>query len=97
MNDVEIEFAEEARPRTVTVLVLLSVTALVLSYLGAYALAGALHNAELLTWNPGDDPRPRWFITGFLGLSSGFALIGGAFRLLSWRQLRRIDSMADEN
>lgn len=84
-------------PRTATVLVLLAVAACVFSYLGAYALMGALVSADVISaWPPGDDPRPRNMLIGFIGLMAFFTLSAGAFRLLSSRQLRRIDAMADE-
>ncbi len=93
-DDTTIEYP---RPRTATVLVLLIGAALTLSYLGAYALTNALLTAELISpWPTSEDPRPRYFLTGFLGLSGLFIITCGLFRLMSWRQLRRIDAMAGE-
>lgn len=86
----------ERRPRTVTVLALLALAAMVFSYLGAYALTGALAAADLIPlWSPDDDPRPRNMMLGFVALLVLFMMTAGGFRLLSSRQLRRIDAMAD--
>lgn len=88
--------APEARPRTLTVLMLLSVAALVFSYLGAYALTGALAAADVISqWPPDADPRPRNMLFGFVALLVLFTMTAGGFRLLSSRQLRRIDAMAE--
>lgn len=87
----------ERRPHTVTVLVLLTGTALIFSYLGAYAIPGALITANLLApWPAGEDPRPRHLVTGFVSLMAAFVFCATAFRVLSSRQLRRIDAMAEE-
>jgi hypothetical protein len=89
--------APEARPRTLTVVILLVLAALVFSYLGAYALTGALASADVISqWSPDDDPRPRNMLMGFVALMVLFSIMAGGFRLLSSRQLRRIDAMADE-
>ena len=88
--------APERRPRTLTVLVLLALAAMVFSYLGAYALAGALAAADVISqWAPDDDPRPRNMMLGFVALMVLFTMTAGGFRLLSHRQLRRIDAMAE--
>lgn len=85
------------RPRTLTVLGLLVTAALVLSYLVAYALTDALRAADVLPhWTPGHDPRPRWLLIGFGTVMTVFLATGVAFRMLSQRQLRRIDAMADD-
>lgn len=84
------------KPRTATVLVMLSGVALLLSWLWAYAVTGALISAELLKpWPADQDPRLRWMTESFLSLLIAFILSGGLVRWLSARQLRRIDSIAD--
>jgi uncharacterized BrkB/YihY/UPF0761 family membrane protein len=81
-------------PRTLTVLILLAAAALIFSYLGSYALAGALVDAEVLSpWTPDQDPRPRWLLGGFVILMFLFLSLGALFRWLSRRQLRAIDAM----
>jgi hypothetical protein len=83
-------------PRTVNVLVLLTVVAAVFSYLGAYAGANALLKAELIEhWPPGHDPRPRWMLIGFCAVLAAFLFVGGLLRWSSNRQLRRLDAMED--
>src|SRR4051794_21267649 len=82
----------EPKPKTATVLGLLALTSLTLSYLGAYAVAGALVEADVLRrWHPDADPRPRWLITAFSVLLGMFVSFGGLVRFLSQRQLRKID------
>ncbi|HMB95246.1 MAG TPA: hypothetical protein VKK61_04330 [Tepidisphaeraceae bacterium] len=95
MNEPEFDSAPPMpRPRTTTVLALLAVTAAILSYLGAYAMANALVKAEMITpWPPGNDPRPRWFIIGFAILMGIFFTVGTLARSASGRYLRRIDEM----
>ena len=84
------------RPRTITVLTLLALAAFVFSYLWAYALTGALVTAGLMGGWTGDiDPRPRNMALSFLALLTLFTIAGGMFKLLSYRQLRRIDAMAE--
>ena len=85
------------RPRTLTVLGVLVVAAGVLSYLGAYAVTNALLAAEVLErWPAGTDPRPRWLLTCFVSLLLGFAAAAMLFRVVSRRQLRRLDALADD-
>jgi hypothetical protein len=84
------------RPRIAAVLGLLAVVALVFSYLWAYALTNALVAAEVIgPISVQNDPRPRWLITSFVSLLAVFALLGGLMRYLGWRQLRRLDALAD--
>jgi hypothetical protein len=87
----------EPKPKTAAVLGLLALTSLTFSYLGAYAIAGALVNGEILhRWHPDHDPRPRWLLTSFCVLMLLFMCVGGFVRQLSRRQLRQIDEMGDE-
>jgi len=89
---------ENPRPRTATVLLLLVTAAMTISYLIAYAVTNALVASNMMpAWSPGDDPRPEWMIKGFLFLCGGFALAAGAARFLSYRQLKHIDAMNDED
>ena len=86
------------KPRTATVLGLLALTSLTFSYLGAYAVSGALVSAEVIrAWPPGADPRPKWLAIGFCSLLASFVLLGGVARCLSRRQLRSIDAMDQED
>ena len=83
--------------KTITVLALLLVAALVFSYLGAFAATGALQSAGLIDkWPSHADPRPRWMLRTFCILMGGFLLLGGGFRFLSWRQCRGIDATAED-
>ena len=85
------------RSSTISVLLLLAVFAVIVSYLVAYAGANALAASDVIPqWSRGTDPRPRWFGNTFAILMGGFILIGGIARFLSWRQLRNIDRMQDE-
>jgi hypothetical protein len=86
------------KPRTTTVLGLLALTSLTFSYLGSYAVSGALVSAEVIrAWPPGADPRPKWLAIGFCSLLASFVLLGVVARCLSRRQLRRIDAMDQED
>ena len=78
-------------------MVLLVLAALAFSYLGTYAVTAALVSADVLpAWPPGADPRPRWMACVFAALVSVLLAIAGAARFFSSRQLRRIDSIAEE-
>lgn len=89
--------ARERSPRTLMVLLLLVAASALFSYLASYALSDALVSADVLpAWTPDADPRPRWMGMGFVGLMTAFLLLSVAARVLSGRQLRRIDAMADE-
>jgi hypothetical protein len=71
-------------------------TAFVVSYLGAYALPGALVGSGVLAaWPAGDDPRLRWMLVGFGAMMGLFLLATAAFRLVNRSQMRRIDAMAE--
>jgi hypothetical protein len=84
------------RPRTLSVLALLAATSLVFSYLGAYAVTDTLRAADIIKpWSVGHDPRPRWLLMSFCSLMGGFILLAGVLRFLGWRQLRRLDALAD--
>jgi hypothetical protein len=84
----------EAPTRTAPVLAMLAAAAIAFSYLWAYAGTDALVAAGLLSpWQPGSDPRPHRMLVSF-GVLSGAFIIGGALvRVLSRRQLRKIDEM----
>ena len=85
------------RASTVQVLGLLVATAFALSYLGAYAFTNALLQADILQqWSPGSDPRPRLLATLFVTVLGVFGAIGCLFRLMSSRELRSIDALANE-
>lgn len=84
------------RASTVQVLGLLVCTAFALSYLGAYAFTSALLDAGMLQPWGSPDPRPRWLALCFVTLLAVFGIAGVFFRLMSSRQLRSIDALADE-
>jgi hypothetical protein len=87
---------DRPKPNTLTVLALLAAAAATFSYLAAYAVANALVTADVLSaWPRDHDPRPRWFVTGFVTLLGLFLAAATAARFLSQRQLRRIDEMSD--
>jgi len=86
----------QPRPRTITVLGMLTAAALVFSYLGAYALADALVAAEVLqAWPRESDPRPRWLLVGFVSLLGTFLVVGALFKWMSRRELQQIDQMME--
>jgi hypothetical protein len=88
----------DVKPRTATVLGLLVLTSLTISYVGAYAVSGALKRAEIIRpWPPGTDPRLRWLLIGFVVLLASFGGIAALVRYLSRRQLRQIDEMAEDD
>lgn len=85
------------RASTVQVLGLLVMSAFALSYLAAYAFTDALLDADVLQqWAAASDPRPRLLAMCFVSLLGLFGLLGLLFRLVSSRQLRSIDALADE-
>lgn len=82
--------------RTMTVLLSVAAFALITSYLAVYAASNALIAADVIrAWPTDADPRPTWFLNGFLGLFALFALTGAMFRWVSNRHLRRIDAAAE--
>jgi hypothetical protein len=91
---------DEAHPRranTTTVLVMLCAAAVTFSYLWAYALTDALVKAGLLSpWQPGADPRPGRMLSSFVLLTALFITGATVARLVSRRQLNRIDHMIDD-
>ena len=95
-TDTEMQPVVEPRSRTINVLILLMVAALVFSYLGAYAVTNTLVAADMLPrWAPKADPRPRWMLIGFVTLLGSFGSIALVLRFLSGRQLRSLDALAD--
>jgi hypothetical protein len=103
MNDQTIQACGDEEPvsppepRTAAVLALLTLAAMTISYLGAYAVAGALVDSDVLAhWPPGHDPRPRWMACLFGALLGASLLVAALARCVSRRHLRRIDAMAEE-
>lgn len=88
----------EPRPmRTAPVVALLVLAAGLFSYLGGYAVVGALLAAELISpWAPDRDPRPRWALVTFALMLLTFSSIAWLLRTSSRRQLRRIDEIERE-
>jgi hypothetical protein len=86
-----------ARAGTLVVLLMLVLAAGTFSYLWAYAVTDALIEAGITSpWAAGTDPRPRRLGVAFAGLLGAFLVVGMVARVLSGRQLRRIDAMAEE-
>jgi hypothetical protein len=93
----EEDVLQQPRPRTVTVFLLLVLAAMTLSYLAAYALPDALVASQIMPpWPHNTDPRPHWMAVGFISLFGTLTGLSCFVRFLSWRQLRRIDAMAEE-
>ncbi len=91
------ETAPPRKPRTMVVLLMLVAAAATFSYLCAYALPDALIDADILPrWQSGPDPRPRRLAVTFAGLMSLFLTFGLVARILSARQMKRIDEMGEE-
>jgi hypothetical protein len=85
------------RPNTFSVLIVLLVTAVVISYLVGYALPQALIMADALQpWPPYDDPRRRWMALSLFTILASYMGLWGFFRLLGAAQFRRIDAMAQD-
>src|SRR5690349_6619852 len=83
---------------TIKVAFLPLAAAVLFSYLGAFALTNALVSADLLEhWPPRHDPRPRWMITAFVALTGAFSIIGAWLKWTSWRQMRRLDTIANDD
>jgi hypothetical protein len=84
--------------QTLFVLCLLAVAALVFSYLGAFAVPGALVSADLMErWPIGRDPRPRWMMLSFSSLAGTFCCVGVLLKWSSWRQMKRLDAIGDDD
>lgn len=98
MEDLEFETAPlPERPKTTTVIGLITGVAVVFSYLISYAMANALAAAEVIKpWPRDHDPRPLWFGICFVVLLVLFSGLGAAARFLSARNLREIDAMEQE-
>jgi len=97
MELVENELPQPVRPKTATVLGLITATALALSWLGSYALSNVLVTAGLIAaWPPDHDPRPLRMGISFACLMVLLLLLAGVARYSSSRQLKRIDGMEKE-
>lgn len=85
---------EDRRPRTASVLLLLSLAALVFSYLWAYCLSDALVAADILApISRENDPRPRWLVTSWLSLTALFIVFGWICRFATSRQMKALEQM----
>lgn len=90
------EFVQPARPRTGVVFVLLILAAASFSYLGAFAIPQALAASNVIhPWAAGHDPRARWMAVTFVVLLACFTGIAALWRMLSSKQLRRIDAIGN--
>jgi len=86
----------EQPPRTMTVLGLLALTSITFSYLGAYAVSGALVAAQVISpWPRDHDPRFRWLMTGFCILMLIFMSADEFLRRWGKSDFKAIDEMAD--
>jgi hypothetical protein len=91
------ESGPERRPNTFSVLIVLLVTAVVISYLVGYAVPQALIMADVLQpWPPYDDPRRRWMALSLFTILASYMGLWGFFRMLGAFQFRRIDAMAQD-
>ena len=91
------EHSTEHRPHTASVLIVLLVTAVVISYLVGYAVPQALIMADALQpWPPYDDPRRRWMALSLFTILASYMGLWGFFRMLGAFQMKRIDSMAQD-
>jgi hypothetical protein len=91
------EPVQQPRPRTISVLGLITATALALSWLGSYALSNVLLSAGLMQpWAPEKDPRPLRLLIGFVCLMVVLIGMAGCFKFFSARQLKRIDRIAED-
>jgi hypothetical protein len=85
------------RPNTFSVLIVLLVTAVVISYLVGYAVPQALIMSDVLQpWPPYDDPRRRWMALSLFTILASYMGLWGFFRMLGAFQFRRIDAMAQD-
>lgn len=83
--------------RTAPVLALLVLAAGLFSYLGGYAVVGALLAAELINpWPPDRDPRPRWALVSFALMLLTLSALAWLLRRSSRRQLQRIDDIQND-
>jgi hypothetical protein len=88
--------SQPAPPSTLKVLGLLALTALTFSYLGAYAVTGALAAQQVIQpWSREHDPRLRWLATGFCVLMLLFMSAGEFLRRWSKSDFKAIDEMAE--
>jgi len=85
----------ERRPKTLFVLMLLSMAALVFSYLYAYCLTDALVTAEVMAPVSAfdHDRRPQTLMVGWFVLMIAFSLLGWLMNRLSAGQLRSLEEM----
>ena len=87
----------ERRPNTISVLIVLLVTAVVISYLIGYAVPHALIMSDVLQpWPPYDDPRRRWMALSLFTILASYMGLWGFFRMLGAFQFRRIDAMSQD-
>ena len=68
------------RPNTFSVLIVLLVTAVVISYLVGYAVPQALIMSDVLQpWPPYDDPRRRWMALSLFTILASWVLLRTRF------------------
>lgn len=98
MDVLDFNPVEERRPKTLFVLMLLSMAALVFSYLYAYCLTDALVAAEVLgpINSIDNDPRPRKLMTGWFVLMIVFSVGGWTMNRLSASDMRSLEAMEQD-
>ena len=94
-TEAENEFAPKP-PKLATVLTFVAAFAVIVSWIGVYAVTNALISTDTMSPFPqGQDPRPRWMLQSFGAIFATFSVIAVYFQWSSWRQMKQIDEMAD--
>ena len=94
-KEAQNEFAPKP-PKLATVLIFVAAFAIIVSWIGVYAVTNALISADALAPFPqGHDPRPKWMLQSFGAFFATFSVIAVYFQWSSWRQMRQIDEMAN--
>jgi hypothetical protein len=94
-NESQNEFAPKP-PKPATVLTFVAAFAIIVSWIGVYAVTNALISTDTMAPFPqGQDPRPRWMLQSFGAIFATFSVFAVYFQWSSGRQMRQIDQMAD--
>ena len=90
------EFMSEPKSNSLVVIFLIALASLTFSYLGAYALPEVLVASQVIgDWSHDHDPRPHWMLIIFIGIFGSLFFTAALARVMSGRQLRRIDAMGE--
>ncbi len=99
METWETQLEYTPKPKTRVVAGVLVLVALLISWLGCFALVGVLQDTEVMQrFPPGHDPRLRWFLYAFVGLMSLIAIfvsIAWFFSLRHEKSLRALEEEAE--